>query len=224
MVPDPRVTDRPLWQRPVSYGAIGGTKSADLLTYPPSGFRPVHRRKRIGHGENRFAWASAQTLSWGIQRLSGFTVEVADAPADVTEQTYRPVAFDDAGTPIEPAEIADSEEATFGPDGTAFLVPGDTATLAIRFLGISVRAPVRVVYVIDEPNRKGFAYGTLAGHPQTGEESFVVEKTEDGSVWLTVAAFSRPGDWYWWMLGIPLRLVQGRYLRRYLRVLSGPTD
>ena len=37
-----------------------------------------------------------------------------------------------------------------------------------------VRAPCRVVYVIDEPNRRGFAYGTLPGHAETGEELFAV--------------------------------------------------
>src|SRR3954470_10446637 len=34
-------------------------------------------------------------------------------------------------------------------------------------------APCRVVYVVDEPRRKGFAYGTLPGHPESGEELFV---------------------------------------------------
>ena len=33
----------------------------------------------------------------------------------------------------------------------------------------SLHIPCRVVYVIDEPERAGFAYGTLPGHPETGE-------------------------------------------------------
>ena len=37
-----------------------------------------------------------------------------------------------------------------------------------------VRAPCRVVYVVDEPDRRGFAYGTLPGHAESGEERFVV--------------------------------------------------
>ena len=37
-----------------------------------------------------------------------------------------------------------------------------------------VRAPCRVVYVVDEPDRRGFAYGTLPGHAESGEELFVV--------------------------------------------------
>lgn len=38
-----------------------------------------------------------------------------------------------------------------------------------------VRIPCRVVYVIDEANRQGFAYGTLDGHPESGEELFYVD-------------------------------------------------
>ena len=37
-----------------------------------------------------------------------------------------------------------------------------------------VRAPCRVVYVVDEPDRRGFAYGTLPGHAESGEELFMV--------------------------------------------------
>src|SRR5258705_3252907 len=37
-----------------------------------------------------------------------------------------------------------------------------------------VRAPCRGVYVVDEPDRRGFAYGTLPGHAESGEEQFVL--------------------------------------------------
>lgn len=214
----------PLWQRPVTYGAIGGTKAADLQQYPPAGYRPIERRVRIGHGEHRWSWASSQVMTWGIQRLSGFRVDLQEAPAAVTEATYTPVSFDEAGEPVKPAGLGGSDEHEFGLDGTAFLVPGDSAVLTIRFLLIPVKAPVRVVYVIDEPNRRGFAYGTLAGHPESGEEAFVVDRTEDGSVWLTITAFSRPSAWFWWVGYLALRIAQARYTRRYLRVLAGTTD
>jgi hypothetical protein len=38
-----------------------------------------------------------------------------------------------------------------------------------------VREPALVVAVVDEPDRTAFAHGPLAGHPVSGEESFVVE-------------------------------------------------
>ncbi|MDX6743438.1 DUF1990 domain-containing protein [Actinocorallia sp. A-T 12471] len=55
-----------------------------------------------------------------------------------------------------------------------------------------VRAPCRIVWTVEEPRRTGWAYGTLAGHPESGEESFVVEHHADDAVTLTVTAFSRP--------------------------------
>lgn len=48
----------------------------------------------------------------------------------------------------------------------------------------------RIVYVIDEPRRYGFAYGTLAEHAEAGEERFLVEWRDDNSVWYEVLAFS----------------------------------
>ncbi|BDZ50930.1 hypothetical protein GCM10025867_31710 [Frondihabitans sucicola] len=80
---------------------------------------------------------------------------------------------------------------------------------------------MRVVYVIDEPTRKGFAYGTLEGHPESGEESWVIDQTDDGSVWLTVRAFSRPANWKWRLVSPFLRAQQNKFTQRYLRVLVG---
>lgn len=74
-----------------------------------------------------------------------------------------------------------------------------------------------MVYLVDEDHRKGFAYGTLPGHPESGEEAFVVELGEDGQVTFTISAFSRPAS-VLARLGGPLsraiqRWVTGRYLR-----------
>ena len=63
---------------------------------------------------------------------------------------------------------------------------------------LTIRLPVgvasvsaRVVYVVDEPDRAGFAYGTLPEHLEEGEESFIVRRA-DGRVRFDVRAFSRP--------------------------------
>ena len=40
--------------------------------------------------------------------------------------------------------------------------------------------------VVDEPDRIGFAYGTTAEGPESGEESFMLERREDDTVWLTI--------------------------------------
>jgi len=83
-----------------------------------------------------------------------------------------------------------------------------------------VRAPCRVVYVVDEPNRRGFAYGTLPGHAESGEERFMVRydpATEE--VHAEVLAFSRHGTW-WSRLGAPVTSVIQRVVtERYLRAL-----
>ncbi|MEC4615359.1 DUF1990 family protein [Tsukamurella tyrosinosolvens] len=82
-----------------------------------------------------------------------------------------------------------------------------------------IRIPCRVVYVLDEPDRAGFAYGTLPGHPESGEELFSVELRPDGAVVAVVAAFSRPGRWYS-RLGSPVaRALQAVMTRRYLAAM-----
>lgn len=83
-----------------------------------------------------------------------------------------------------------------------------------------VRAPCRVVYVVDEPNRRGFAYGTLPGHAETGEELFAVRfdpATE--RVYAEVAAFSRHGTWWSRLAGPVTSLLQRVVTARYLRAL-----
>ncbi|WP_349897051.1 DUF1990 family protein [Parafrigoribacterium soli] len=212
-----------LWEQPVSYAAVGATQAADLLQYPPAGFRPVVKRVRIGHGPLRWSFASQAVLSWGVQRRSGLRVETLESPQEVTELSYTPLSLDTDGVPVPPTESED-EETVYGSDGTAIVAPGDTAWLHIPVGPFSVKAPARVVYVINDKKRKGFGYGTLAGHPESGEESFMVELGDDGSVWFEVRAFSRPSSPMWWIVYPGLRIAQSIYTRRYLRALSGPID
>lgn len=55
-------------------------------------------------------------------------------------------------------------------------------------------APCRVVHTVAQPDRIGFTYGTLVGHPFSGEESFSVLITPDEQVRFVVIGFSRPGS------------------------------
>jgi uncharacterized protein (UPF0548 family) len=110
--------------------------------------------------------------------------------------------------------------------GVQVLATADTVTdgtVALLRLGLgrlSLQAPVRVVYTLGEERRRGFAYGTLPGHPLTGEEAFVLELLPDGHVVLTITAFSRPGSWLTRCAGPLGRAVQGRMMSRYLRALD----
>jgi uncharacterized protein (UPF0548 family) len=84
-------------------------------------------------------------------------------------------------------------------------------------------APCRVIETVAERNRTGFAYGTLPGHPECGEEAFMVVRDEghqENTVWFEVTAFSRPGAWYTHLAGPAGRLLQGVAVRRYLRAVS----
>lgn len=104
----------------------------------------------------------------------------------------------------------------FGVEATGPVSEGLQAMLRIGPL----KAPVRVVYVVDEPHRAGFAYGTLPGHPESGEEAFVVEHGEDDIVRLNVTAFSRPATLLTRLGGPVARWVQRLITDRYLRALS----
>ena len=92
------------------------------------------------------------------------------------------------------------------------------ADVMFRFYGQKV--PCRVVDVVDEPDRRGFAYGTLPGHPETGEERFVVERDPaTGEVTATVTAFSNPALWRTKLAGPIGRLLQRAMTQRYLKAL-----
>ena len=80
-------------------------------------------------------------------------------------------------------------------------------------------APCRVVYVVDEPDRKGFANGTVQGHPERGEESVVVSIDEDGEVTFEVTAFSRPVRWFVRLGGPVTKGIQRRMTWRYLEAV-----
>lgn len=200
----------------VNYGAIGGTLAPDLLTYPPKGYRPSEHTVRLGSGDERFALAVKSLMTWGVQRGSGMTVT---DPETGTGVQYTGIRFDADGTTPAAVQQDDGDEATFAEDGTPYIVNGMTAQLAMSAWPFTGTAPVRVVYVIEEGTRIGFGYGTLAGHPVSGEESFVVERLADDSVWLTVRSFSRPSSWRYWLVWPFVRLQQRRFTRRYLRAL-----
>ena len=98
------------------------------------------------------------------------------------------------------------------PSGAA-IASGEVIAILIRALGVWWLNPARIVYVIDEPRRFGFAYGTLPGHAERGEERFLVEWQDDDEVWYDLRAFSRPRYWAA-RLAYPItRALQRRFAR-----------
>jgi uncharacterized protein (UPF0548 family) len=164
-----------------SRGPVFDEPGAEL----PAGYHVVHRRVRVGLGDEAFAEARAVVLGWGMQRKVGASVYPTDA------------------TPTD----------------------GQTVLVTTRIGPVPITAPCRVVWTVDEPDRVGFGYGTLPGHPVRGEEAFVVTRNSAGAsespaVWATVLAFSRPATWYTRLGGPVGRLVQRWVSQRYLRAFE----
>ncbi len=112
--------------------------------------------------------------------------------------------------------------------------PCAAATAALLCVEADANQPPRLVRIsldgtppdiVDEPNRKGFAYGTRAGHPECGEELFVVQFDETSTaVRIEIIAFSKPGTW-WVRLGAPIgRRLQAFVTRRYIRAVRESVD
>jgi uncharacterized protein (UPF0548 family) len=100
------------------------------------------------------------------------------------------------------------------------VTPGAVVIVGLGAGPVRLSAPCRVVYLVEEPRRLGFAYGTLPGHPESGEEAFIVEQHADDSVTFTITAFSRPATTLARLAGPVGRLVQARVTARYLRTLA----
>ncbi|MQY18513.1 DUF1990 family protein [Nocardia macrotermitis] len=105
----------------------------------------------------------------------------------------------------------------FGSASTPSATPGTALTVRLGIGPLAITAPCRVVYVLNEPDRRGFAYGTLPGHPEIGEELFAVDyDPTDDSVHGLVAAFSRPGTWYTRLGGPVTRRLQHYMAGKYV--------
>jgi uncharacterized protein (UPF0548 family) len=103
--------------------------------------------------------------------------------------------------------------------GPSQVVAGQDYELTFRGLAF-VREPVRVVTVVNESNRCGFAYGTLPGHPVSGEEAFVVHLDSAGTVYFTHRSMTLPASG-WRALAFPVFIAAQRALRhRYLNALT----
>ena len=97
--------------------------------------------------------------------------------------------------------------------------PGVVVVLRAGWGPLQVTIPCRVVYAVAENDRRGFAYGTLPGHPERGEESFLVVLTATGDVRFEIRAFSRPASLLARAGGPVTRGVQHYVTGRYVRAL-----
>ena len=171
----------------VNYSSVGVTASDRSRRAAPTGYRVFERTAPIGHGPDRWEFAAAAAVRWGIKTRSGFSVVNPD------------------GSRSDQSDV----------------VPARRHWLIARVGPLHIREPVSVVWVTRELNRVGFAYGTLQGHPVSGEESFVVSRDVTGVVSLTIRSVSRAATGRW-RLAYPIVAVAQRYYRRrYFKALTG---
>jgi uncharacterized protein (UPF0548 family) len=101
--------------------------------------------------------------------------------------------------------------------GDTPLKEGEAVAVLARVMGLWWLNACRIVYVVERQGPVaafGFAYGTLPGHAESGEERFLVEwDRQSDEVCYDILAFSRPNHLLAW-LGKPLaRKVQKRFAR-----------
>jgi uncharacterized protein (UPF0548 family) len=108
---------------------------------------------------------------------------------------------------------------TLVPHGVAV---GEGAVVAVkaRAGGVWSLNACRVVYLIEERRRFGFAYGTLPDHIERGEERFLIEWQPDDSVWYDIFAFSQPRHPLVRLGFLYARRLQKRFARDSLAVVK----
>nr|WP_274635607.1 DUF1990 family protein [Microbacterium bovistercoris] len=199
----------------VDYAAVGATQAPDLMQYPPERSVPAHETWRIGSGQTRFEAATEALLSWRAQRDGGLTVtDVRPAAGPM----YTGVSFDHEGHPIAPSR--QEADQRFDADGTPWVGSGTTLRLHGRVNGMKADAELRVIFVVEEPRRVGFALGTVADSVVSGEESFMIDWLDNDEVWFTVRAFDAPRSFFYRMLPALVKRRRRALSQRYLRAIS----
>lgn len=74
--------------------------------------------------------------------------------------------------------------------------PDEIVAVEAHTLGLWSINICRILYVIDEPDRFGFGYGTTPLHVERGEERFLLEHySVSGAVYYDLLAVSQPANW-----------------------------
>jgi uncharacterized protein (UPF0548 family) len=97
--------------------------------------------------------------------------------------------------------------------------PREAGTVVVLTAGLprlGYHIPCRVVWAQTTGPEQGFGYGTLPGHPESGEECFLVSTADDGAVVFRTRVFSRLASPLARLGGPVSRAVQGAALHRYV--------
>jgi uncharacterized protein (UPF0548 family) len=109
------------------------------------------------------------------------------------------------------------------------IAEGTVVGILGRHFGVWSLNACRIAYTMEEENpmlrRYGFAFGTLPGHVEQGEERFTVEwHGDDDSVSYEVFAFARPAHPLAKMGRPFVRLIQRRFVADSLRAMVAAVE
>lgn len=155
----------------------------------------------------------------------GGTFDTGPSEADLHMERVLGAGGGDFAAAVECYRALGSQRSVAGvwpEDATAEL--GATILISLRFGPVTVLAVDRIVAIIDEPRRWAFAYGTLPGHAEVGEEAFIVEHRPDDTVVAKVVAIAHvalPGARFLQPLLVP---IQRRFARRYLDAVAAAVE
>lgn len=133
---------------------------------------------------------------------------------------HGPAAFDAARLALQTWVPQRAIGATVTPREQAVVVDG-TVLLVLQRGPLWMAAPDRIVAVVDEPGRFAYAYGTLPGHPERGEEGFSVERLADDTVRATIRVQAGPATLVGRALAPIVSRLQAAALDRYLAAIAG---
>ncbi len=117
----------------------------------------------------------------------------------------------------------------------AFVVPdsapltlGTTLLVTLRLGPVSIIVPDRIVAVVDVTTQSaegthrtfGFAYGTIEGHQERGEESYLVEIDAQGVVTATIRVDASAATWAAKLVSPAVIAFQHAAVNRYLGALA----
>jgi uncharacterized protein (UPF0548 family) len=143
---------------------------------------------------------------------NGGTVPGFDHDFNQVELGKGPAAWDAAKAAIRQWKMFPGTWARIEP-ANAPIRPGIVVAMLARVMGFWWMNSCRIVYVIDSEWQFGFAYGTLPGHVEKGEELFLVEKDASGTVRYSIRAFSTPR---FWLARLAYPMAR-RYQKRFVR-------
>jgi uncharacterized protein (UPF0548 family) len=172
--------------------------------------------------EALFSYEEVGASKGAASELAGYAVDHNRARLGEGGET-----FDRAVAALRAWKMFDVRWVRIFPPGAPIEV-GTTVAVLARHYGLWSLNACRIVYLIEEDDggvrRCGFAYGTLPGHAESGEERFTVEwRRDDGSVSYDIYAFSRPNNLLA-RAGYPLaRRLQRRFARDSLRAMVRAT-